>query len=164
MGKAEVIDTNLGKITTVICYDINFPYFINLLSRKHFDLLLVPSWDWDGIAEYHSNEVKYKAIEGGFNVVKNTANGIVLSCDTKGRTLSYYIGRDCEDYFIINTVNQKGIKTLYSYIGFLFNYLYIISLVAILISGKIKDRFFSNEQRMYSSFSMQKLDDLDSYE
>ena len=164
VGKAEVIDTNLGKITTVICYDINFPYFINLLSRKHFDLLLVPSWDWDGIAEYHSNEVKYKAIEGGFNVVKNTANGIVLSCDTKGRTLSYYIGRDCEDYFIINTVNQKGIKTLYSYIGFLFNYLYIISLVAILISGKIKDRFFSNEQRMYSSFSMQKLDDLDSYE
>ena len=128
MDKVEVIDTKFGKLTTVICYDINFPYFINSLSRKHFDLLLIPSWDWEGIAEYHSNELKYRAIEGGFNTVKNTANGITISNDVKGRTLTYYTGKGYEDYFIICTVNRKGIKTLYSYIGFLFNYIYIISI------------------------------------
>ena len=159
MGKVEVIDTTLGKITTVICYDINFPDFLNSLSREHFDLLLVPSWDWDGIAEFHSNEIRYKAIEGGFNVVKNTANGIVLSCDMKGRTLSYYIGKDCEDYFIINTVNKKGIKTLYSYIGFSFNYLYILALVCILISGKINERFCSKDRRVSTFSNLQQLDE-----
>ena len=140
MEKVEVIETKLGKLTTVICYDINYPYFINSLSRKHFDILLVPSWDWPGIAEYHSNEIRYRAIEGGFNLVKNTANGIVISSDTRGRTLSYYIGKDCEDYFVISTVNKKGVKTLYSYIGFLFNYLYILCLICILIIDIIMEK------------------------
>ena len=159
MDKVEVIDTKYGKLTTAICYDINFPYFLNLLSRKHFDLLLVPSWDWEGIAEYHSNELKYRAIEGGFNAIKNTANGITISNDAKGRTLTYYREKDYEDYFVISTVNRKGVKTLYSYIGFLFNYIYIISIICILISGPIYEKLCSDKRRS-SSKVMQKLDDL----
>ena len=125
LDDVDIFETDLGKFTTVICYDINFPYYLNSLSRKHFDLLLVPSWDWVGIAEYHSNEAKYRAIEGGFNLIKNTANGITISNDAKGRTLSYYIENDYEDYFVISTVNRKGIKTLYSYIGiFLIIYIF----------------------------------------
>jgi apolipoprotein N-acyltransferase len=153
MDKVEVIETDLGKITVVICYDINFPYYINSLSREHFDILLVPSWDWVDIAEFHSNEVKYRAIEGGFNLVKNTANGIVISNDYKGRTLSYYIGKDCEDYFVISTVNSKGVKTLYSYIGFLFNYIYIIAFICLFIPSIIKKKIESDE-RKESSYEM----------
>ena len=161
MDKVDVIDTDLGsKMTVAICYDINFPYFLNSLSSKHFDLLLVPSWDWDGIAEFHSNEAKYRAIEGGFNLIKNTANGIVISNDYKGTTLSYYIVKDCEDYFIISTVNKKGVKTLYSYIGFLFNYIYIIAFICIIISGIIKDKILS---KRHYSYGMQKLSELNVY-
>ena len=161
MDEVKAIDTNLGiKMTVAICYDINFPYFLNSLSRNHFDLLLVPSWDWDGIAEFHSNEAKYRAIEGGFNLIKNTANGIVISNDYKGRTLSYYIGKNCEDYFVISTVNKKGVKTLYSYIGFLFNYLYIFAFICVLISGKIKDKITSKRQY---SYGIQKISELDVY-
>ena len=156
MDKVKVIDTKFGKLTTVICYDINFPYFINSLSRKHFDLLLIPSWDWEGIAEYHSNELKYRAIEGGFNTVKNTANGITISNDVKGRTLMYYTGKGYEDYFIISTVNRKGIKTLYSYIGFLFNYIYIISIIFILVSRPLYEKLFSDKERPHSQ-EMEKL-------
>ena len=159
MDKVEVIDTKYGKLTTVICYDINFPYFLNLLSRKHFDLLLVPSWDWEGIAEYHSNELKYRAIEGGFNAIKNTANGITISNDAKGRTLTYYREKDYEDYFVISTVNRKGVKTLYSYIGFLFNYIYIISIICILISGPIYEKLCGDKRRS-STLVMKKLNDL----
>ena len=158
MDKVEVIDTKFGKLTTVICYDINFPYFINSLSRKHFDLLLIPSWDWEGIAEYHSNELKYRAIEGGFNTVKNTANGITISHDAKGRTLTYYTGKGYEDYFIISTVNRKGIKTLYSYIGFLFDYIYIISIIFILVSRPLYEKLCNNKER--NSEEMVKLNNL----
>lgn len=150
MDKVEVIETKLGKLTTVICYDINYPNFINSLSRKHFDILLVPSWDWPGMAEYHSNEIRYRAIEGGFNLVKNTANGIVISSDTRGRTLTYFIGNGYEDYFIISTINKKGVKTFYSYIGFIFNYLYILCLACILIISLLKDKF--SPRRRISSF------------
>ncbi len=106
------------------------------LSRKHFDLLLVPSWDWDSVAEWHSNDAKYRAIEGGFTMVKNTAHGYTISSDTRGRTLSYVRNKG-EDYNVINTVYIKGVKTLYSYISIFFNYLYLIALIAILFSDKI---------------------------
>ena len=139
MDKVQVIDTKLGKITVAICYDINFPYYLNSLSREHFDILLIPSWDWDGIAEYHSNEVRYRAIEGGFNLIKNTFNGIVISNDVRGRALSYSDGRGLKDYFVVNTVNQKGITTIYSYIGVFFNYLYLVAIICILISEKVME-------------------------
>ena len=159
MGKPKVIDTEIGKLTIAICYDIDFPYFINSLSRKHFDILLVPSWDWEGITEFHSNNAKYRAIEGGFNIVKSTVNGISLSFDPKGRVLSYHIERDYRDFFLVATVNKKGIKTFYSYIGFLFNYLYIIALICILIPSSIFKKFGSKETRT-PSYEMQKLNEL----
>ena len=150
----------MGKLTIAICYDINFPYFINSLSRKHFDILLIPSWDWEGIAEFHSNNAKYRAIEGGFNLIKNTVNGITISIDAKGRVLSYHIGRDYGDYFLTSTVNKKGIKTLYSYIGFLFNFLYIIVLCCILIPSSIFKKYCCSNKRRANSYGMQKLNEL----
>ena len=78
MTETKTIETDFGRVGVVICYDINFPYYLNSLSRDHIDLLLVPSWDWDSIAEWHSNEAKFRAIEGGFNMVKNTAHGYVI--------------------------------------------------------------------------------------
>ena len=159
MDKPKVIETDLGKLTIAICYDINFPYFINSLSRKHFDILLIPSWDWIGIAEFHSNNAKFRAIEGGFNLIKNTINGITISFDAKGRALSYHIGRDYSDYFLISTVNKKGIKTLYSYIGFLFNFLYILAFFIILIPSSICNNCGSKRRRA-TSYGMQKLNEL----
>ena len=160
MDKPKVIETDLGKLTIAICYDINFPYFINSLSRKHFDILLIPSWDWEGIAEFHSNNAKYRAIEGGFNLIKNTINGITISFDAKGRVLSYHIGRDYSDYFLISTVTKKGIKTLYSYIGFLFNFLYILVLCIILIPSSIFNKNCCSKRRRATSYGMQKLNQL----
>jgi len=34
MGKPKIIKTDLGKLTIAICYDIDFPYFLNSLSRN----------------------------------------------------------------------------------------------------------------------------------
>ena len=157
--KVKVISTSLGKMTTVICYDINFPYFINKLGREHIDVLLVPSWDWEGIAEFHSNEFKYRAIENGFNAIKNTANGNTISIDYKGRILSYFISKDCEDYFLVNTINRKGVKTLYSYIGIFFNYLYLLAIICILVSGLINQKFFSGNKKNESIERFNELQD-----
>jgi len=166
MDNVKVINTKLGKITVAICYDINFPYFLNNLSREHFDILLVPSWDWEGIAEFHSNEIKYRAIEGGFNLVKNTANGNVIGTDIKGRVLSYYIGKNCDDYFVISTINKKGIITLYSYIGIFFNYLYLLVLICILVSGKITNCLCPKNKRddTFSRLEEVPVDQYNSYE
>ena len=48
----QVIDTKYGKWSVVICYDINYPMFINSLSKKNIDVLIVPSWDYPDVAEF----------------------------------------------------------------------------------------------------------------
>ena len=128
----KIIETKIGKMSTVICYDINYPMFINSLSRKNLDLLIVPSWDYPGVAEFQSKEARYKAIEGGFNLIKNTANGVVIASDYKGRILTYFYDENCKDYFIVSEIYKNGIKTLYSYIGNIFNFIYLIALILVI--------------------------------
>ena len=128
----KVLDTKMGKLSTVICYDINYPMFINSLSKKNIDILIVPSWDYPGVAEFQSKEARYKAIEGGFNLIKNTANGVVIASDYKGRILNYFSGKECEDYFIVTELYKHGIKTLYSYIGQVFNFVYLLGLILVI--------------------------------
>ena len=128
----KVLNTNFGKLSTVICYDINYPIFINSLSRKNLDILIVPSWDYPGVAEFQSKEARYKAIEGGFNLIKNTANGVVIASDYKGRILNYFSGKNCQDYFIVSELYKHGIVTLYSYIGQWFNFIYLIGIIIVI--------------------------------
>ena len=137
LDELKVIDTKYGRISIVICYDINFPNFINSLGKKHIDLLFAPAWDWDSIAEWHSNDARYRAIEGGFNLIKNTANGIIITTDDRGRALTYFIARDNEDYNVVSTLRIKGSKTLYSYICEFFNYFYLVALILVLTLDKI---------------------------
>ena len=140
----QVLNTKMGKLSTVICYDINYPMFINSLSRKNLDILIVPSWDYPGVAEFQSKEARYKAIEGGFNLIKNTANGVVIASDYKGRILNYFSGKDCQDYFIVSELYKHGVKTLYSYIGQGFNFIYLIALL-IVIYWKDVEQFGSDK-------------------
>ena len=132
----KTIETELGFFGVVICYDINYPDYLNQLSRLGLDTLLIPSWDWDGITEFHSTELRFRAIENGFNAMKSTENGITLSTDYKGRFLSFLNGNKCEEIFVLSSLYKKGTKTLYSKIGGFFNYIYLVTLIIFVIIGR----------------------------
>ena len=136
MTEYKTFDSDIGALGVVICYDINFPDYLNRLSRLGLDTLLIPSWDWDGLTEYHSVNLRYRAIENGFNTIKSTAHGITLGTDYKGRFLSYFKTYECQDYFVLTSLYKKGTKTLYSYIGKYFNYLYLIAFIIFVIIGR----------------------------
>ena len=142
----KTFDTELGKLGVVICYDINFPDYLNQLSRLGLDSLLIPSWDWDGITEFHSTNLRLRAIENGFNAIKSTVNGITESFDYKGRYLSYYKSNRNEDHFVLSSVYKRGTKTLYSYIGKFFNYLYLAALIILVIIGRCSKMSESNNE------------------
>ena len=138
MTEVKTFYTDLGYLGVVICFDIDFPYYINRLSNLGLDNLLIPSWDWDGSTEFHSTEIRFRSIENGFNTMKSTAHGIVLSTDYKGRFLSYFESNGCTDYFVLSTVYTRGTRTLYLYIGIVFNYIYFVALIIVIIMGKYK--------------------------
>ena len=61
----------------------------------------------------------------------------MLSTDYKGRFLSYYKPTECEDYFVVSNINKKGVRTLFSYIGIVFNYFYLLAIIILVIVGFI---------------------------
>ena len=136
MTEFKIFDTELGSLGVVICYDIDYPDYLNQLSRLGLDTLLVPSWDWKAVTEFHSTELRFRAIENGFNTMKVTANGITLSTDYKGRFLSFLKGDKCEEFFVLTSLYKKGTKTLYSKIGGFFNYIYLVALIIFVIIGR----------------------------
>ena len=152
--------TEFGQLGVVICYDIDFPNYLNKLSRLGLDTLLVPAWDWDAITEFHSIGNRFRSIENGFNTVKSTAHGISLSYDYKGRFLSYFQPSKCEEYYILSTVFKRGARTLYSYIGIFFNYFYLASFIIVVIIGRCKmKKEIKNEVETEKLIKLNDLDD-----
>ncbi len=136
--KIKKIKTPFGDVGIAICYDLNFPYFINYIGFKHPDILLAPSWDYDEVADFQTRLAKFRAIENGFNIVKNTFGGVALVADFTGKVLYYMKSHDFFDYSTIADVYTHGRVTLYSCIGIFWNYLYILAMLGILF---IKTKF-----------------------
>jgi apolipoprotein N-acyltransferase len=130
-GVLPIANTPFGRLTTVICFDADFPSLIRQAGGA--DLLLVPANDWEPIAELHSRMAIFRAIENGVSLVRPTGNGISLAVDDLGRLRAYNA-----DYFVtgkhslITTVPIQGRPTLYSRIGDSFAYLCVLGLIVLL--------------------------------
>ena len=160
VGDVKILDTDIGKLAFVICYDNDFPNFINSISRNHIDLLIDLSWDYPGIAEFHSNEARYRAIEGGFNLVKNTAHGITMSSSYKGVIISTYTSKECEDYFVVSNINNHGVRTVYSYIGIFCNYFYLLVIIILILHEKFSKNGSGLKKEKVINLKTEKLIDL----
>lgn len=74
-GTYPVYDTPLGKIGTIICYDLNFTDTARKISRNDAQLILVPSRDWPEIATKHYTHLVFRAIENRVAMVKSDSSG-----------------------------------------------------------------------------------------
>lgn len=80
------IELNNGttiKVSYVICYDSNFPFYINKIDDDT-DILFLPSWDWPGVTEQHSLLCHTLAVENRVSIVKPTYDGISLAVRPDG--------------------------------------------------------------------------------
>lgn len=128
---------NVAKVTTAICYDINFPHFMNWYAFKdHPDIMLVPSWDYDAVSIFQSYMASYRSIENGYSIVKNTIGGTTIVTDFCGRFLdSHKVETENDEYIGVAAVWGEGRKTLFSYIGVFWNYFYILGVFVVAIRG-----------------------------
>lgn len=131
--QARVVDTPYGRITSLICFDNDFPSFVRRqVGGKGVDILFDPSGDWKGLEPFHTNMMAYRAIENGFSVVRVTSSGLSAVYDYQGRTLATMDYFKTNDKVFIAHVPQKGIKTIYSQIGDVFAWLAIVGLVILI--------------------------------
>jgi len=126
----KTMETEFGNISSVICFDLDFPSYIREYGKKQINILTVPANDWREITPYHANIASFRAIENGFSIVRVTGKGLSVVFDANGRehgSLNYFAS---QNRTMITDVPIKRIATVYSYAG---DYLPLIILVGILL-------------------------------
>lgn len=74
-GTYPVYDTPLGKIGTIICYDLDFTDTARKITRNGAQLILVPSHDWPAIATMHYTHLVFRTVENRVAIVKADDSG-----------------------------------------------------------------------------------------
>jgi len=130
-GIIKYFDSPFGRISSVICFDMDFPTLINQISKMNIDIMLVPGMDWKDISPYHTYVASHRAIEQGFNLVRSASQGLSASFNYKGQILSYQDFFNTDDVILYSDVPIKGQKTIYSILGDYFAWMCIVFLMII---------------------------------
>ncbi|MCW8849512.1 MAG: hypothetical protein OQJ81_05975 [Melioribacteraceae bacterium] len=134
-GVLKYFDSPYGRISTSICFDMDFPGLINQLSDKGIDIMLVPGNDWPEITPYHTYVSSFRALEHGFNMVRSASQGLSASFNFKGQLLSSMDFYKTNALILYSDIPTKGEKTIYSILGDYFAWMCILFFV--IISGVI---------------------------
>jgi apolipoprotein N-acyltransferase len=124
-GKLKYFDSPYGRISSAICFDMDFPALINQISKTNIDIMLVPGNDWREISPYHTYLSSFRAIEHGFNMVRSVSKGFSASFNYKGQLLSSMDYFTTNELILYSDLQTKGQHTIYSLLGDYFAWLCI---------------------------------------
>ncbi|MDP8314036.1 MAG: nitrilase-related carbon-nitrogen hydrolase [Candidatus Celaenobacter antarcticus] len=130
-GVIKYFDSPYGRISSVICFDMDFPKLIQQVNSMNIDIMLVPGNDWKEITPYHTYAASFKAIEQGFNLVRSASRGLSASFNYKGQVLSSQNYFTSKDTLFYSDVPMNGKRTIYAVIGDSFAWLCIIFFIII---------------------------------
>jgi apolipoprotein N-acyltransferase len=139
--KLTVFDTPYGKMSAVMCCDLDFPTVIRQAGRQGVDIFFAPSNEpIASIVETHVQQAPFRAIENGFSLIRPTNLGISLYTDPYGRALAMADERLSSSNVMVVQVPTHGIKTIYTVIGDLFSWLAVVGSAAIVIWAILRGR------------------------
>jgi apolipoprotein N-acyltransferase len=132
-GQLRFLDSSYGRISAAICYDMDFPRLIAQAGRHRTGILLSPASDWRGIDPRHTQMASFRAIEQGFNLVREANAGFSAAYDYQGHRLAAVDAYTSPDAALVTEVPTQGTLTLYSILGDWFAYLCVATLLALAI-------------------------------
>ncbi|WP_442267405.1 nitrilase-related carbon-nitrogen hydrolase [Tenacibaculum sp. ZS6-P6] len=127
----QKIETEYGIIGGAICFDLDFPNYLK--QAKGSDIFLAPSNDYREIDPIHTDMAKFRAIEQGFNLIRQTSNGLSIGTDYTGKVISQMDHFTDNKKILITQLPTKGVKTIYSKIGDSFIALCFLILISVII-------------------------------
>ena len=116
-GKLRELETRYGRLSSIICFDADFPQLLAQGGASGTDIMLDPSNDWHAIDPWHTQMASFRAIEQGFNLTRQTSQGLSATFDYQGRRLASMDGYHTTDYAMISEIPTKGVRTIYSRLG-----------------------------------------------
>jgi len=146
-GVLPVIRSPYGRLSTVICYDADFPGLVKQAGEKKIDLLVIPANDWQEISPFHTRMALFRGIENGTSVIRETTHGLAAIADASGTVLASKNYFDTGDLIMEAELPIQGKWTLYPIVGDAFAWLCclsvcILGIIAIFqfIGKKMKQR------------------------
>lgn len=131
-GVVPVIETPYGKLSTAICFDMDYPTLIN--QAHSADIMIVPAYDTRKIDDFHTRVAFMRGIENGFSVIRHSNSGSSISADYYGNTLTYQNYFRTDERLMISDVPTQGVKTLYGATGELFLWLVFAAVPIMLLA------------------------------
>jgi apolipoprotein N-acyltransferase len=116
-GRLSVAATPYGRLSSVICFDADFPDLVAQAGALRTDILLVPSNDWPAIDPWHTQMASFRAIEQGVNLVRQTSQGLAAAYDYQGRQLAAADYYQAADQVMVAETPTQGRRTLYAVLG-----------------------------------------------
>ena len=98
--------------------------------------MLDPSWDWRAIDPLHTEMAVARAVENGFSLVRQAAEGLSVAVDYQGRVLAAMDHFRTEDRMLIADVPVRGARTLYAACGDWLAWLCAAALPLLALTGR----------------------------
>ncbi|MDI3290314.1 nitrilase-related carbon-nitrogen hydrolase [Polyangium sp. 15x6] len=130
-GQVQTLDTPYGRLGVIICFDADFPALGRKAALQGVDLLLVPANDWRAITPLHGEMTVFRAIEGGFSLVRAASNGLSIATDARGVRLGSNDSFASPGAILYADAPIAGHLTLYARFGDWFAYLCALCLAAL---------------------------------
>jgi len=116
-GVIHSVQTPFGRLSSVICFDLDVPGWMRQVATMDVDILLVPGFDTRAISPYHTEAGLYRAVEGGYSIVRGVADGTSMAVDPTGRTLALQDSFRTAEPVLYVDVPIRGRTTLYGLVG-----------------------------------------------
>jgi apolipoprotein N-acyltransferase len=134
-GVLKVVDSPWGRIGAAICFDMDTPAFARGFSKLGADIVLVPSYDSAKIRPFHTEVGLYRAVENGWSMFRQVAEGTSMAVDGRGilrGMQDYFAGKD--RLFVVD-LPVKAEKTVYALVGDVFARLDLALLVFLCLAA-----------------------------
>ena len=130
-GKLRALDTPYGQVSSIICFDGDFPQLLAQAGALRTDVMLDPSNDWRAIDPWHTQMASFRTIEQGFNLIRQTSQGLSAAFDYQGRRLAAMDHYQTTDYAMVSQVPTRGVWTIYTRLGDWFAWLCLVGLACL---------------------------------
>ena len=129
----QFIDTPYGRLSSVICLDMEYPDFMRLAAQQGVDIILSGAIDGTAATKgnpLHSIMASYRTIESGFSLARAGYYGQSVAVDYQGRIIGAANHYTAGDRTVTARLPVHGVKTVYGMLGDYFPWLCMIALAA----------------------------------
>jgi apolipoprotein N-acyltransferase len=112
--------------------------FYSLMAQagaERADIVISPAGDWRAIDPRHTEMASFRAIEQGFNLVRQANQGLSAAYDYQGHQLAHMDQYKARELDMVAQVPIRGVRTLYSILGNWLAWVCLIVLIALVWLG-----------------------------